>query len=325
MNQHPHPFVPVPVRPRHDGWMPERQIAFIEALAESGCVGEACGRVGMSTESAYTLRRHLGGRDFRLAWDAALDFAIRRLSDAAFSRALHGVVVPHFYKGELIGEHRRYDEALTRFLLRYRDPLRYSKARDRDNWDGHDESVAVELAVRIDDVKTSATARDALGEEAFAAYAAAEAAEAKAATARANAAIAAEARLAKAAAAKAQAEIAAEARSAAAAAANAAAKAAAATADADAATAANRAAAQAWEASEAAANAEAFAIADAIVAQAVAEARANGILPPDVSSTSSTLHGSDAAARRQDPPAEANAAGGVSRSECGGVKPPRSG
>jgi len=309
MNQHPHPFTPVPVRPRHDGWTPERQTAFIEALAECGCVGDACGRVGMSTESAYALRRHLGGRDFRLAWDAALDFAIRRLSDAAFSRALHGVVVPHFYKGELIGEHRRYDEALTRFLLRYRDPLRYSKARDRDDWDGHDESVAVELAVRLDDVKTSATARDTLGEEAFAAYAAAEAAagraETRAAAAKAKGAAAAEARLAKAAAAKAEAAIAAAAAKAAA--------------DADAAAAAEIAAADAIEAAkvaEAAAYAEAFAIADAIVAQAVAEARASGILPPDVSSTSSTLHGWDAPARGR------STAAGVTGADHGKAKPP---
>jgi hypothetical protein len=38
------------------------------------------------------------------------------------------VPVPHYYKGELVGEHRRYDERLTQFLLRYRDPLRYAKS-----------------------------------------------------------------------------------------------------------------------------------------------------------------------------------------------------
>ena len=33
-------FTPVPLRARHDGWTPETQTAFIEALAESGCVTE---------------------------------------------------------------------------------------------------------------------------------------------------------------------------------------------------------------------------------------------------------------------------------------------
>ena len=138
-------FDTVPVRERRDGWTPERQHAFIAALAESGCVTEACARVGMTTQSAYQLRRHFDAQGFRLAWDAALDYAIRRLSDAAFSRAIHGVPVPHYYKGELVGEHRRYDEALTRFLLRYRDPLRYAKSLDKNEYDGHDELFAIRL------------------------------------------------------------------------------------------------------------------------------------------------------------------------------------
>ena len=45
-------------------------------------------------------------------------------------RALNGVEVPHFYKGELIGTSRRYDERLTVALLamqeRFRGPLRYA-------------------------------------------------------------------------------------------------------------------------------------------------------------------------------------------------------
>lgn len=36
-------FTPVPRRYRHDGWTPERQKAFIEALADTGCVTRAAG------------------------------------------------------------------------------------------------------------------------------------------------------------------------------------------------------------------------------------------------------------------------------------------
>jgi hypothetical protein len=39
-------FDAVPLRERHDGWLPERQAEFIAALAETGCVSEACARVG---------------------------------------------------------------------------------------------------------------------------------------------------------------------------------------------------------------------------------------------------------------------------------------
>ena len=55
----PIPFTPAKLRRRHDGWTPEKQTAFIEALAESGCVDESARRVGMSVQSAYALRRRV--------------------------------------------------------------------------------------------------------------------------------------------------------------------------------------------------------------------------------------------------------------------------
>ncbi len=122
---------PVRVRPRHDGWSPEKQVDFIEALAESGCVAHACERVGMQPQSAYMLRRRIDAQSFRFAWDMALDYAVQRLAEAARSRAIHGVAVPVFYQGEQIGERRHFDERLTRFLLRCRDPVRYGAWIDR--------------------------------------------------------------------------------------------------------------------------------------------------------------------------------------------------
>ena len=86
----------VPTRARHDGWTPDKQHDFIAALAESGCVKDACAAVGMSRESAYKLRARADASVFRQAWDIALDYAIRALSDAALSRALHGVSRPVF-------------------------------------------------------------------------------------------------------------------------------------------------------------------------------------------------------------------------------------
>ena len=118
-------FTPVQLRRRHDGWSAEKQIAFIEALAETACVEEACRRVGMSDSSAYQLRRRPCGAALRHAWDAALDYALHRLEQVALSRALNGVPRPVFYKGEQVGEWREYDERLTMFLLRYRRAHRF--------------------------------------------------------------------------------------------------------------------------------------------------------------------------------------------------------
>lgn len=132
-------FTPVPVRPRHDGWTAKRQIAFIEALAETGCVEAACKRVGMSHVSAYRLRRRRDGGLFRLAWDAALDYALIRLEEAAIGRAINGVARPIFYQGEQVGEWREYDERLTMFLLRFRRRARYGAWLDGQPFDARDQ------------------------------------------------------------------------------------------------------------------------------------------------------------------------------------------
>ena len=152
--------MPVALRGRHDGWTPERQTEFIEALAECGCVDAACRRVGLDPSSAYRLRRRVDAQSFRQAWDFALSYAIRRLSDAAFSRAINGVSRPVFYQGEQIGERRHYDERLTMFLLRYRDAPRYGKWLDgmvtTERYDGR----AIDLSKMVHRVEEDAYYRD---------------------------------------------------------------------------------------------------------------------------------------------------------------------
>ena len=127
----PIPFESARLRPRHDGWTADRQYRFIQALAESGCVEEACRRVGMSDTSAYALRIRPCGGAFRRAWDAALDCGIHRVEQRAIERSVNGVARPIFHKGEQVGEWRHFDERLTMFLLRSRRPQRYGKWIER--------------------------------------------------------------------------------------------------------------------------------------------------------------------------------------------------
>jgi hypothetical protein len=115
----PPPFDPVPVQPRRDGWTPERQRGFIEALAATACVEDAARAVGMSATSAYNLVARPDAIAFRNAWDAALNFAAGHLKAAVFARAIHGVPVPHYYKGELVGEHRKYNDRLAMFVMNH--------------------------------------------------------------------------------------------------------------------------------------------------------------------------------------------------------------
>lgn len=113
-------FAPVPrVCNRHDGWTPERQRAFIGALADTGCVTRAAAMVNMSQTNCYTLRRAPGAEGFRKAWDAALDCGLKLLKDIAFERAIEGELVPVFAGGKLVGHRRKRNDALLMFILRH--------------------------------------------------------------------------------------------------------------------------------------------------------------------------------------------------------------
>ncbi|WP_374944480.1 hypothetical protein [Sphingomonas sp.] len=110
---------PVPRRPRADGWTPDVQRAFIEALADTGLVSAACEAVDMSVASAYRLRRAAGSGGFRSAWDDATAHAAARLTDVAFTRAIEGTDIPVFDRdGCRIGAKRQYSDRLLMFLLR---------------------------------------------------------------------------------------------------------------------------------------------------------------------------------------------------------------
>ena len=120
-------FTPVPRRHnRYDGWTPERQRAFIDALADFGSVKAAAHAVNMTPEGAYLLRRHPEAGDFRKAWEAALNLGVQRLEDVAMERALHGVEVPVYHFGAVVGTRRVYNDRLLMFLLRNRSPKRFA-------------------------------------------------------------------------------------------------------------------------------------------------------------------------------------------------------
>jgi hypothetical protein len=103
----------------------------------------------MSRASAYELRQRHDAQAFRLAWRATKDVMVERLDDAAMSRAINGVPVPIFHNGEQVGERRHYDERLTMFLLRYRDPVRYGRWRDRYEAHQHEDGPFAILSFRI--------------------------------------------------------------------------------------------------------------------------------------------------------------------------------
>lgn len=112
------------IEPERRRWTPDVQAAFLRALASTHSVAQAARMVGVGRSSAYRMRADLRGEAFDLAWEAAFACGMDALADAALDRALNGVEVPHFYKGELIHTSRKYDERLTVALLALREQAR---------------------------------------------------------------------------------------------------------------------------------------------------------------------------------------------------------
>ena len=126
-------WVPVLRKARPDGWSPQKQRAFIGALADSGSVRLAAKEVGMTPGGAYALRRSPDGTAFAAAWEAAIQQAAHVLVDQAFERAISGSDEPVFDReGNRIGRKHRQSDALMMFLLRKHFPDRYGDLhRDR--------------------------------------------------------------------------------------------------------------------------------------------------------------------------------------------------
>ena len=87
---------------RHDGWTGEAIAKFLETLADTGIVLEACDAAGKSSTAAYALRR----REplFGEAWQTALGIARDRLADTLLGRAIEGNVERIIKDGVIVAE-----------------------------------------------------------------------------------------------------------------------------------------------------------------------------------------------------------------------------
>lgn len=110
-------------RTRNDGWNRAKMVRFIEGLTETGSVSDAADIAGMSRQSAYRLRSRMIGQPFDFAWEAALEFGIQQLAHRLLDRCLNGVPVPVFYKGEIVGERRVFNDRASMAILQNMDKL----------------------------------------------------------------------------------------------------------------------------------------------------------------------------------------------------------
>ena len=125
----PAPQVPdfdiAPTRKRHAGWTAERQRDFIQHLALTGNVGEACAFVGVASSSAYRLKNKAGAESFSRAWDAAVRLCATRLTAIALDRAVNGRVERFYKDGALVMERRLPSDSMLTWLLSRLDPLQF--------------------------------------------------------------------------------------------------------------------------------------------------------------------------------------------------------
>jgi hypothetical protein len=112
-------FTPVPLlRRRHDGWTPEKQLAFIRVLTATGQVSVACRAVGMSRKSAYALRERADAESFADAWEYALFLGQQRMLTELMERAINGVTTIMVRRGGVIEIGHGPDGRLTSGFLK---------------------------------------------------------------------------------------------------------------------------------------------------------------------------------------------------------------
>ncbi len=93
---------------------------FLKLLGDSANVSSACRALGIPRQNIYEWRRQ--DPDFARKMDEAVDLGTCALEDEAIRRGMEGWDEPVYYKGEVVGETRRYSDQLLLATLRARDP-----------------------------------------------------------------------------------------------------------------------------------------------------------------------------------------------------------
>jgi hypothetical protein len=104
---------------RHDGWTGEAMAKFLETLAETGIVIDACDAAGKSSPAAYALRRR--NPLFAQAWELALGNARDRLADTLLARSIEGNVEQIIKDGAIVAEKHFLDNRLGLAILKRLD------------------------------------------------------------------------------------------------------------------------------------------------------------------------------------------------------------
>lgn len=106
-------------RQRADGWTPARQRKFLANLRQTGVVRDACRAAGISSTSAYRVRRT--SEAFAAAWNRAQTRGMANVEQAAFDRAVLGWDEVVTRDGKEVSRRKRYSDSLLQLLLKRGD------------------------------------------------------------------------------------------------------------------------------------------------------------------------------------------------------------
>ena len=109
-------------RERHDAFTDGRKRAFLTFLVKSGCILDACRRVGVSPRTVY--RHQQDSPAFFDNCTTALRMSATPVEITAWRRAVEGVE-QEFACGGQIHVRRRYSDGLLRLLLQGSNPKKY--------------------------------------------------------------------------------------------------------------------------------------------------------------------------------------------------------
>jgi hypothetical protein len=117
---------------RHDGWTPDRQRAFLEAIAAGETVERACRLVQMSVASAYALKQRAAGQSFALGWRAANLLSREAIADRMLTRAIDGQVETVTRPDGTTYSRHKYDNRTAMNLLTRLDRMAEQAPADAD-------------------------------------------------------------------------------------------------------------------------------------------------------------------------------------------------
>ena len=113
------------LRPREDGFTPEKQKKFLKTLRKTGCVADAARTAGISTTTISRLRRKFA--DFDALCVEARRMAVPELEAIAYARATVGAPAKIIRKGELFEVRVKPSDAILRLLLAGAAPKKYGR------------------------------------------------------------------------------------------------------------------------------------------------------------------------------------------------------